>query len=49
MSVLHLEQLENIISDTQLEDLRNFMINCKWNNKCLVVLYKLSTTFGNIW
>ena len=33
MSVLHLDQLENIISKPQLEDLRNFMINSKWNNK----------------
>ena len=52
MSVLHLEQLENIISDTQLEDLRNFMINCKWNNKMpggFVTNYpqRLVNTFGD--
>ena len=33
MSVLNLAQLEDIISASQLEDLRNFMINSKWNNK----------------
>ena len=52
MSVLHLDQLENIISESQLENLRSFIINCKWNNKMpggLVTNFpqRLVNTFGD--
>ena len=52
MSVLNIEQLENIISDKQLNDVREFFINSKWNNKMpggFVTNYpqRLVNTYGN--
>ena len=52
MSVLNIEQLENIISEKELIDLREFLINSKWNNKMpggFVTNFpqRLVNTYGN--
>ena len=52
MSILNIDQLENIISDKELTDLRKFFINSKWNNKMpggFVTNFpqRLVNTYGN--